>query len=71
MKLYPNAPAYPALYGQTNGADGLTKRELFAAMAMQAFCHPGHNNLSVNISAQAAVEVADALIAELNKEQGE
>ena len=39
--LNPNEPAFPALYGQTNGADGLTKRELFAAMAMQGMLSDG------------------------------
>lgn len=28
------SPAFPVLYGQTNGADGLTKREYFAGQAL-------------------------------------
>jgi type II secretory pathway pseudopilin PulG len=31
-----NQPAFPALYGQTNGADGLTKREYVASAIMAA-----------------------------------
>ena len=50
--------------------EGLTKRELFAAMAMQGCC--SNYNIWSNTSAREiaghAVEQADALIAELNKE---
>ena len=61
-------PAYPV--PEYTQVSGLTKRELFAAMAMQG--------MQANISytthyaaeqkAQLAVMNADALIAELNKE---
>lgn len=51
---------------------GLTKRELIAAMAMQGMCA---NNISYGIEeswdtarAKYSVRLADALIAELNKE---
>lgn len=45
----------------------LTKRELFAAMAMQGVCaNPIHDAASDTIAA-AAVLLADALIAELEK----
>ena len=41
---------------------GLTKREHFAAMAMQGFCaHPGRL-VSVGLTAQLAVEYADGLL---------
>lgn len=53
------------------GESGLTKREYFAAMAMQAFCsHPvmGEHAEPDEIAA-TAVEQADALIDELNKEK--
>ena len=50
---------------------GLTKRELFAAMAMQgliAGCYGGNNvGFTVSGNCVAAVEYADALIAELAK----
>jgi hypothetical protein len=48
---------------------GLTKHELFAAMAMQAFCaHPvaGEHAEPIDI-ALMAIEQADALIEALNK----
>lgn len=50
---------------------GLTKRELFAAMAMQGMLADASDNyLSERgyIYAEIAVKRADALIAELNKE---
>lgn len=49
---------------------GLTKRELFAAMAMQGIlANPEitKNHKDLNIE-QAAIKCADALIAELNRE---
>ena len=48
---------------------GLTKRELFAAMAMQGFCAlPQVGDVSSDKTiAEMAVEHADALIAELVK----
>ena len=67
--------------------DGLTKREYFAAMAMQGFCsaqgfesgyslaylncdtaEPRFPEKNYTLYATAAVKVADALIAALNKE---
>ena len=51
-----------------NGELGLTKRELFAAMAMQGLST--NPRLKTTDIARYAVETADALIAELNKEQG-
>jgi hypothetical protein len=67
MSIDPNTPAFPALYGQTNGADGLTKREYFAALAMQGLCAnsiPGSHRY-FQMMAIDAVAHADALIAEL------
>ena len=46
---------------------GLTKREYFAALAMQGYC--AHPLVDVRITASWAVQQADALIAELNKER--
>lgn len=53
---------------------GLTKRELFAAMALQGFISMNQpseerGKEAPNIRAKAAVLCADALITELNKEQ--
>lgn len=48
---------------------GLTKREYFAAKAMQALrTHYGWHGIDTGMAASRAVEDADALIAELNKE---
>lgn len=49
---------------------GLTKRELFAAMMLQGLCanESQWGNSTLNGLAGLAVEQADALIAELNKE---
>ena len=47
---------------------GLTKREYFAAMAMQGFFSATHHSdTNVEYFAPIAVQAADALIAELNK----
>ncbi|GAG55567.1 unnamed protein product, partial [marine sediment metagenome] len=46
--------------------NGLTKREYFAAMALQGFCVSGGVPIYM---ANAAVRTADALIEELNKDE--
>lgn len=50
-------------------AAGLTKRELFAAMAMQGICTQGHDGGVPQAVASNAVHVADKLLAELAKDQ--
>jgi hypothetical protein len=47
---------------------GLTKREYFAAMALQGFIANPDNLQTAERFAFAAVKMADALIEELNKE---
>ncbi len=49
--------------------DGLTKREYFAAMAMQGMCvnFPEMGNAHGPLIAKQSVEIADALIEALNK----
>ena len=72
---FPDSNAYPLIpdaktlkeYGKVAIQKGLTKRELFAAMAMQGYCVTDQKVNAVR-AAQFAVEIADALIAELNKE---
>lgn len=59
-----NSPAFPQSY-----STGLTKREYFAAKAMQGFC--AHADIAERTAQQTsawAVEQADALIAALNGE---
>jgi hypothetical protein len=51
--------------------DGLTKREYFAAMAMQGLC--GNSTYAGNVEGhvELAVRLADGLITELNKQDDE
>lgn len=63
-------PAYPMIESTDPGQRfGLTKREMFAAMAMHGYCavEAGWNMPPEEVARCAAV-MADALIAELNKE---
>ncbi len=72
-----NRPAYPSEEvddgdGTVTFNPGLTKRELFAAMAMQGWCaaNPNYGGTvedALKITAKASVAVADALLAELEK----
>jgi hypothetical protein len=48
---------------EQSGTSGLTKREYFAAMAMQGLL----SNPNTSFETRDAVIIADALIAELNK----
>lgn len=72
---YPEpSQSYPARDGdytihETRG--GLTIREHFAGLAMQAVMdHADYVNCGPESVADAALELADALIAALNQEQG-
>lgn len=69
MKINPNDPAFHLQIITKAGpiSMGLTKREYFAAMAMQARCLLPNPRLNSDY-VREAVEMADALIAELNKE---
>lgn len=67
-------PAVDADRLEYSGSFGLTKRELFAAMAMQAVCSSQNMGLGLakgapTLLTKLAVECADALIKELEKEQ--
>jgi len=69
-------PAFPLL--DSSGPSGLglrdpglSKRELFAAMAMQALLGDNECNWKHARRAAEAVEAADALLRELAKEAGE
>lgn len=61
---YPNETSNP-IQNHITSSYGLTKRELFAAMAMQGYITDP--NSSPNRAAVFAVKCADALLAELNK----
>jgi hypothetical protein len=56
---------YDPYNSYVSGEEGLTKREYFAAMAMQGILNSEF--LDIKRFAKLAVEAADALIAELNK----
>ena len=49
------------------GSPGLTKRELFAAMAMQGHCANPNSIGTLAHFAMSSVKFADALLAELSK----
>lgn len=68
-------PAYPRPHSEISmnrkepAQAGLTKRELFAAMAMQGLmANPQHNHSAGEI-ASIAIVVADALLTELESNQ--
>ena len=63
-QAFARPPVLVENYGLHQGSKGLTKREYFAAMAMQGLLA---NSLYVGDVAISAVGVADALIEALNK----
>lgn len=76
------APAFPmqdVIVNTINAKDGLTKREYFAGLALQGilanpkYCEPEFanalQNLGINIPGGLAVQIADALLAELAKDE--
>lgn len=65
-----NEPAFPTDHVvNAPRATGLTKREYFAGLAMQAICQDRTSVYKVESIAKGAVEYADALMAELEKEK--
>lgn len=66
METKANEPAFPNI--QTPSLKGLTKREYFAAMALQAIIS-NKDGLDIKIEriVESAVDTADALIEELSK----
>jgi hypothetical protein len=64
VKTKPNEPIQPIEYND-NYSNGLTKREYFAAMALQALLED--NTIERKYCVQSAVDYADDLIEELNK----
>ena len=66
MKTQANDPAF-AQHPDRHFDHGLTKREYFAAMAMQGLFAVKQHNDSLKLVAKVAVGMADYLIDELNK----
>jgi hypothetical protein len=81
MKTQANDAAFsrPAFHHEHTGTlhdaqEGLTKREYFAAMAMQAIVSNSNSHRLFGVDnmfdiAKGAVNMADALIEELNKQE--
>lgn len=69
LKELGNANAFPQAKEDLNvdSEYGLTKREYFAAMAMQGLLANGNYITSYKLLGEESVMFADALIAELNK----
>lgn len=73
-KVFPtsqeNYTTQKGTYNPDYMSSGLTKRELFAAMAMQGILSSGEHRYgsTLNGLAQYAVQLSDALINELNKQ---
>jgi hypothetical protein len=67
VKTEPNAPAFTTSLEQVY--QGLTKREYFAAMALQGILSNASGIKDEAHWCKFAVIYADALIAELNKEK--
>lgn len=70
----PNDPAFPIIVNALeihSSRAGLSKREYFAAMAMQGLIAGSQGRVKWNETqfAMGAINLADALIAELNKEK--
>ena len=70
MKFDPNEPAYPIDAGHYFNSPGFTKREALIKGAWEALLTEGDYGVDdYHIAAINAVKAADALIAELSKEQ--
>lgn len=64
---YANDPINPIENPMSGPVLGLTKREYFAALAMQGMISASTHGFSFSVLASESVSMADALIAELNK----
>jgi hypothetical protein len=69
-----NKPAFSVALRDNGNANhpeakGLTKREYFAGLAMQGICANSNWNMTNQAPIITAVEIADALLKELEKQQ--
>ena len=69
MKTEPNESMHPIADNVLTCDKGLTKREYFAAMAMQGICANANERLARREVAEKAVLIADHLIQQLNQQQ--
>ena len=65
METKPNEPIHTIEYNNNYISNGLTKREYFAAMALQGLVTKNNNEYDYCVI--SAVKFADALIEELSK----
>jgi hypothetical protein len=72
VETKPNEPIGHHILEANGGKhdQGLTKREFFAAMALQGLYANSDNNNTIDEDAMVAVKAADALIAALNQPKG-
>jgi len=68
---FPRTAADPQWGKGTESFDGLTKRELMAAMAMQGLLAYHGRQDAMHYYSEWAVKYADALLTELDKTKGE
>lgn len=68
-KTRPDDFAFACVDGNSHLQEGLTKREYFAAMAMQGFCANTNYRWHSREVSEMSVQVADELIKVLNNEQ--
>lgn len=69
MTTIANDSMHPILDGTHVPEFGLTKREYFAAMAMQGICANTNQRLGPRELTETAVRIADHLIQQLNQQQ--
>lgn len=67
----PHDPLAPTATVHSVAQGGLTKREYFAALAMQGYCANPSLNADIETQAYWATEAADKLIDEINKPTAE
>ena len=65
-KIDDGGPAFPVLYGQTNGADGMTLRDWFAGQAL-ASLDWATRETPCEKDAKACYDMADAMLQERAK----
>lgn len=69
MSTEPNDSMHPIADNVLKWDKGLTKREYFAAMAMQGICANTNQRLGPRELTETAVKIADHLIQQLNEKQ--
>lgn len=69
MPTNADQPINPVSSGYYSDFRGLTKREYFAAMAMQGLLAQGQDSKFIAVIAKKSCAMADLLIEELNKKE--